>query len=102
MCNFLSTWQCNGRGAGFAGVLGAGCCRNNTIIDLTEEVVEPDFSDMEKAHKEEIDALRKEVEKVKQEAKALRLDKREKFNKKVVNLKNSASDLKNAVSDLFK
>lgn len=75
---------------------------NDTIIDLTEEVVEPDFSDMEKAHKEEIDALRKEVEKAKQEAKALRLDKREKFNKKVVNLKNSASDLKNAVSDLFK
>lgn len=65
-------------------------------------IIEPDLSDMEKAHKEEIDALRKEVEKAKQEAKALRLDKKEKFNKKVTDLKNSAGDLKNAISDLFK
>jgi type VI protein secretion system component VasK len=72
------------------------------IIDLTEEDVEPDFSDMEKAHKEEIDALRKEVKKAKQEAKALRLDRKEKFNKKVNALKDSAGDLKNAVSALFK
>lgn len=75
---------------------------NDVIIDLTKENVEPDFSNMEKAHKEEIDALRKEVEKVKQEAKTLKLDKKEKFNKKVTDLKNSAGDLKNAISDLFK
>lgn len=69
---------------------------------VIEESAKPDFSDMEKAHKEEIDALRKEVEKAKQEAKDLRLDKKEKFDKKVNELKNSAGDLKNAVSALFK
>lgn len=81
--------------------------KNGTVIDLTEESDEPDKDKayreaMEKAHKEEIDALHKEVERAKQEVKALKLDKREKFNKKVTALKNSAGDFKNAMSELFK